>query len=175
MAVKLVTNYSKRLGLPGYSSHQFSVSVETELTNVEDVAGESARLYIQLQESVDEQMQNTGFVPPHEYGMAPGQTGNGHAHGGNVQPGNGNGNGHRPPAAAERWNCTDGQKGLIQRVVHENQLDKNEVENMAQQLFGIGVKQLDKMQASQLIEDLLEKTGKKQRGSRWGNRQGARA
>jgi hypothetical protein len=30
-AVKLIANYSKRLGLPGYSSHQFSVSVETEL------------------------------------------------------------------------------------------------------------------------------------------------
>jgi len=30
MAIKLIANYSKRLGLPGYSSHQFSVSVETE-------------------------------------------------------------------------------------------------------------------------------------------------
>lgn len=30
MAIKLIANFSKRLGLPGYSSHQFSVSVETE-------------------------------------------------------------------------------------------------------------------------------------------------
>lgn len=30
MAIKLIANYSKRLGLPGYSSHQFSVSVETD-------------------------------------------------------------------------------------------------------------------------------------------------
>ena len=30
MALKLIANYSKRLGLPGYSSHQFSVCVETE-------------------------------------------------------------------------------------------------------------------------------------------------
>jgi hypothetical protein len=49
MAVKLIANYSKRLGLPGYSSHQFSVSVETELMNVDDVAGESERLYSLLQ------------------------------------------------------------------------------------------------------------------------------
>lgn len=38
MAIKLIANYSKRLGLPGYSSHQFSVSVETELMTTDDVA-----------------------------------------------------------------------------------------------------------------------------------------
>ena len=70
MAVKLVANYSKRLGLPGYSSHQFSVSVETELVTTDDVAGESQRLYELLQTSVDEQIQSTGFVPGATYGMA---------------------------------------------------------------------------------------------------------
>jgi len=38
MAIKLIANYSKKLGLPGYSSHQFSVSVETELVTNEDMA-----------------------------------------------------------------------------------------------------------------------------------------
>lgn len=33
MAIKLIANYSKRLGLPGYSSHQFEVSIETEISN----------------------------------------------------------------------------------------------------------------------------------------------
>ncbi len=33
MAIKLIANYSKRLGLPGYSSHQFEVSIETEITH----------------------------------------------------------------------------------------------------------------------------------------------
>ena len=47
---------------------------------------------------------------------------------------------------------------------------------MAQQLFGCGVTSMDKMQASQLIEDLLEKVGKKPVGQRrWGNRQGVRS
>jgi len=32
---------------------------------------------------------------------------------------------------------------------------------MAQQLFGVGVKELNKMQASNLIDDLLEKVGKR--------------
>ena len=44
MAVKLITNYAKRLGLPGYSSHQFLVSVETELPSLDNVRQESARL-----------------------------------------------------------------------------------------------------------------------------------
>lgn len=63
MALKLIANYSKRLGLPGYSSHQFSVCVETEISNIDDIAGKSSRLYSTLQQSVDEEIQNTGFVP----------------------------------------------------------------------------------------------------------------
>jgi len=40
MSLKLIANYSKRLGLPGYSSHQFAVTVETEISNINDVAGD---------------------------------------------------------------------------------------------------------------------------------------
>ncbi|MCF7734034.1 MAG: hypothetical protein K9N23_20290 [Akkermansiaceae bacterium] len=54
MAIKLIANYSKRLGLPGYSSHQYSVSVETELVATADIPAESARLYRLLQSNVDE-------------------------------------------------------------------------------------------------------------------------
>ena len=64
MAIKLIANYSKRLGLPGYSSHQFSVSVETELNAAGDITAESERLYQLLQSNVDEQILHTGFVPP---------------------------------------------------------------------------------------------------------------
>jgi hypothetical protein len=39
MAIKMIGNYAKRLGLPGYSSHQFSVSVETELVDLGQVQG----------------------------------------------------------------------------------------------------------------------------------------
>lgn len=63
MALKLIASYSKRLGLPGYSSHQFSVTVETELVGVNDVPAESERLYRQLQQSVDDQIRHSGFVP----------------------------------------------------------------------------------------------------------------
>jgi hypothetical protein len=49
MAIKLSAAYSKKAGLPGYSSHSFSVSIETELQNLDNVREESARLYESLQ------------------------------------------------------------------------------------------------------------------------------
>jgi hypothetical protein len=157
MAVKLIANYAKKLGLPGYSSHQFSISVETELVNVDDIAGTSEKLYKQLQNAVDEQMQNYGYVPPDGYGMAPESNG----HNGNNANGHSRNGGNGSNAA---WNCTEGQERLVKQLVHDHQLDKNEVEGMAQQLFGCGVIEMNKMQASQLIDDLLEKAGKKPAG-----------
>jgi hypothetical protein len=40
MAIKLSANYSKKLGLPNYSSHSFSASVEVELTDISQVEQE---------------------------------------------------------------------------------------------------------------------------------------
>lgn len=170
MAVLLQMTYQKKLGLPNYSSHSCAVSLTVEIPDVNLAAQESTKLYQLLQTAVDGEIQQVGWMPNAEsYGM-------------NNRPasnGNGNGNGHHRAAASapnngDRWNCTDGQKGLILRVINENNLDKNEVEGIAQQLFGLGVRELDKMQASQLIEELLEKVGKKPTGQRRWSRQPAR-
>jgi len=179
MAIVLEANYAKKLGLPNYSSHQYCVTIRTELTDLSQVEAESAKLYALLQDAVDREIQNVGFMPDAStYGMNNGPA-NGNGHPSN---GNGSGNGHpsnqrRAPApAGDGWNCTEGQKGFILRIINESKLEKPEVEAMAQQLFGIGVKELDKLQASQLIEDLLEKTGRKTNGRRspWQGRQSAR-
>lgn len=143
MAVKLIANYSKRLGLPGYSSHQFAVSVETEIANVADAAGESERLYRMLQRSVDSQITDTGFVPPHGYGMN-GESGN--------EP-----NGHEPDEAP--WKCSDRQRDLILKLVEEHDLDKGEVEQLSRERFGKGVRLLSKLEASGLIDELIERHG----------------
>ena len=174
MAVILSMTYQKKLGLPNFSSHSCSVSLTVEIPDASAAATESAKLYQLLQSAVDEQIQAVGFMPDATvYGMKPLQNGNGHhANGnGNGYHANGSNGHHRPPDA---WKCTEGQKGLILRVVNESKLDKNEVEDMAQGLFGIGVKEVNKLQASQLIEELLERSGKAKR-PRWGNRQPARA
>ena len=105
------------------------------------------------------------------YGM---NNGNG-AHSNEHAASNGNGNGHHAPTRnGDPWNCSDGQKGFILRSINENNLNKQDVEDMAQGLFGLGVRELDKMQASQLIEDLLEKAGRKTTGQRRWSRQPAR-
>ncbi len=177
MAIKLVATYAIRLGLPGYSSHQFSVSIETELRDVENIAEESAKLYATLQASVDEQIQQTGFVPPDGYGMTSsaqnfagshrsnGANGNGNGHGPrSYERPNGNGNGHANGNGA--WRCSDKQRDLIEKVVRENHLDKRDIEALALEMFGAGVKQLDRLQASGLIDELLERHGNKPRGQK---------
>ena len=182
MAIVLEANYAKKLGLPNYSSHQYCVTIRTELTDLNQVEAESAKLYALLQDGVDREIQNVGFMPDAStYGMNNGAA-NGNGGNGHPSNGNGSGNGHpsnyrRTPApAGDGWNCTEGQKGFILRIINESKLEKPEVEAMAQQLFGIGVKELDKLQASQLIEDLLDKTGRKTNGRRspWQGRQPAR-
>lgn len=155
MAIKLIANYSKRLGLPGFSSHQFSVSVETELVATDDIPGESERLYQLLQYNVDEQILTTGFVPPADYGMekAPRQV-NGRP------PVNGNASASWQRGSA--WKCSDKQRDLILRIVDEHHLDKASIEALANERFGKGVKSLNKMEASGLIDELLERHGASQ-------------
>ena len=152
MAIKLIANYSKRLGLPGYSSHQFSVSVETELMTTDDVAAESERLYKRLQTTVDEQILHTGFVPPGNYGMDSPADSNPHAQPVNVTQ---VANWQRGPA----WKCSDKQRDLILKIVEEHQLDKADIEALANERFGKGVRMLNKVEASGLIDELLDTYG----------------
>ena len=171
MAIKLSANYSKKLGLPQYSSHSFSASVEVELTDITQVETEVQKLYALLQQSVDQEIQHTGFIP--------GSNGNGNGHSmgrtqtrpngnGHTQNGNGTRGGYTPHPAADRWNCTEGQRGFILRIISDHKMEKQEVEDLSEQLFGTGVKQLNKMQASQLIDDLLVRAGKPAtRQTRW--------
>ena len=148
--IVLEANYAKKLGLPGYSSHQYSVSIRTELTDLNQVASESTRLYKLLQDAVDHEIQQVGFIPdPVTYGNTTNGA-NGH------HPTNGR-NGHSNGETITPWRCSDKQSELIQKIVRENALDKSEVESMAKEMFGTGVRQLDKLQASGLIDELLER------------------
>lgn len=141
MAIVLEANYSKKLGLPGYSSHQYSVTLRTEVADLNQVEAESARLHAMLQTSVDREIQKTGFLPQ---ANAISQNGSG----------NGNGNGRQ-----ESWTCSPKQRDLILKIVEENRLDKSQVEALAQDRFGAAVKALNKLQASALIDELLTQTG----------------
>ena len=169
MAITLEVNYAKKLGLPGYSSHQYSITVRTELTDLSQVQTESSRLYQLLQEAVDKDIQEVGFIPPDNYGNN-GIQGprNGHPQqNGRTYQVNGNHVHPQPQANGARWNCTEGQRSFILRIIEEHKMNKQDVEDLSRQLFGIGVLEINRMQASQLIEDLLVKAGQPARQTRW--------
>ena len=174
MAIILNMTYQKKLGLPNYSSHGCSASLTIEISDVGAAPQEFSTLYQVLQASVDKEIEKVGFMPDAStYGMNNGNSAPASRH--PASNGNGNGNGHRTNTRnGEQWNCTEGQQGLILRVINENNLNKQDIEDQAQQLFGIGVKDLNKMQASQLIEELLERTGRKPTGQRRWSRQPVR-
>ena len=135
MPLVLEANYSKKLGLPGYSSHQYSVTLRTELTDLNQVGAENTRLYGLLQSCVDQEIQKTGFLPQ-------------------AAPRNGSGNG--PP---DHWACSPKQKDLILDLIEQHKLDKNAIEQLAQDRFGKGVKQLNRLEASGLLDELLARHG----------------
>lgn len=146
--ITLECNYSKKLGLPSFSSHQFGITLRAEIADVNQIQAESARLYKLLQEGVDASIKETGYLPT--------SNGNGNANGNGHSNGNGS-NGHTQHG--DEWNCSEKQKSLILKIVAENSLNKSQVEGLAQERFGAGVKGLNKLQASSLIEELLEQTG----------------
>ena len=159
--ITLEANYSKKIGLPSYSSHQFSVSLKTELADVSQVEQESARLYRVLQQSVDNNIQQVGYLP--------GTNGNGN---GTCHQ---SGNGHAPISEKDCWTCSDKQKDLILKIVTEHKLDKSKVEQLAQDRFRKGVKLLNKLEASGIIEELLQQTGQsKPRSQKFNQKAGVR-
>jgi len=142
--ITLETNYAKKIGLPGFCSHQFSVSLKTELTDLAQVPQESARLYAQLQQSVDHSIQQIGYLP------GTNSNGNGHP----------NGNGHSAPAPdKDKWSCSVKQRNLITKIITEHTLDRTVVDRLAQDRFGKPAQALNKLEASGLIDELLEQTG----------------
>lgn len=146
--ITLEANYSKKIGLPQYSSHQFSVTLRTEIADLSKVHNESARLYQELQQAVDSSIQTIGYLP--------GENGNGHTNNGQSHQ---NGN-----AKSDTWACSDKQRELVLKIVDEHKLDKSDIEQLAQDRFSKGVRALNKLEMSGLIDELLEKHGGKQRG-----------
>ncbi len=167
MALILTSDYSKKLGLPGFSSHQFSVSIQTELTDLDRVPGEVARLYQLLQQAVDREIQQTGFVPADGYGETqrslPATNGNGNNghHRSDGHDGHSNGNGSTPRRGIApvngngAWQCSDKQRRLLTDLSRELQLSEEDLDERALRLFQRPARQLNKLSASGLITDLL--------------------
>src|SRR4051812_47557842 len=106
--ITLECSYGKKIGLPEYSSHQFNLTLRTEIADLANVQNESIRLYNLLQQSVDAALQRPGFMPG---GNGAHTTVNGHN---------------------DSWGCSPKQRELILKIVEEQHLDKSQVEKLAQ-------------------------------------------
>ena len=154
MSVFLEINYSKKVGLPNYSSHSHSVTVRTELADLSSLEKTNAELYARLQSAVDSQIVNAGHLPPAE---TPARTTN-------------------PPAAAkptgDAWACSPKQRDFIEKIIRESQLAPGVVEKLATDRFSSQLRSLNKVQASALIDELIETHGNRS-GGRGGQRTNA--
>ena len=135
MAITLEGNYSKKIGLPEFSSHQFSLTLKTEINDINQVPQESDRLYKMLQQGVDESIKQVGFLPSTAVAAS---------------------KSHNNSRTKDEWNCTPKQRELILKIIDENRLDKTVVEKLAQDRYSKGVKELNKLEASALIEELFD-------------------
>ena len=141
MAILLQFDYGKKLGLPNYSSHNFGVSMKAEVSDPEDIPQEAERAYRILQQAVDKQMENPGFLP------SPRQENQDQTN--ETDP--------------QKWNCTEKQRGLILKILSQNDLPESEVEQVAQEITGRPMSDLQKGQASLVVGEVLDRWGKHRR------------
>jgi len=149
MAVFIEANYSKKIGLPAYSSHSFSVTLRSEVSELKDVDREASKLYAILQGAVDAQIVETGYTP---VPLSSGSESN--------RP-SGRTNGHTHQSDGESWNCSDKQRDLVLKIRDEHKLGMDQIEEISKQLFQRPAKTLNKLEMSVLIKELLEEFGPK--------------
>ncbi len=151
MATIISATYSKKLGLPNYSSHSFLVTVQAEISSLRRVEAETARLYQLLQSSVDAQVQQVGFIPDAtSYGMRAGDGCLVHSAGDNALSVGGD---ERP---SSRWGCSEKQRGFILKTAQRLNVSEADLNHIAGRLFNLSAAQLNKRQASRLIDELFD-------------------
>ena len=143
MAILLEFNYGKKLGLPNFSSHNFGVSMKAEVNDPEAIPEEAERVYSILQQSVDSQIANPGFIPSVNGKAMQVQT-----------------NGNESKTDPDSWNCSVRQRGLIVSVIERNGLDLQVVDDLSQELHGRPMSDLGKAQVSEVIGQVLDRWGR---------------
>lgn len=131
------------------------ISVRAEVSSLRRLETESARLYRVLQNSVDKEVQQVGFLPDAtKYGMLiDAKTGQNGA----------SKNGHRSPgttaSGADATQPSDKQRALIEKVAKREKFTADDLNRMAQTLFQRPLDQLDRKQTSAFITELLMLAG----------------
>jgi hypothetical protein len=153
MAILLEFNYGKKLGLPGYSSHNFGVSVKSEVTDPTAIPGEAKRLYSVLQDSVDAQIKIPGYVPGEPTRQ--------------IKESDTEESTHKPPETGHdttdpgMWQCSDKQCDLILNILGRNNLRLSIVDTIAEHLHGRPMTELNRMESSGVVSEILERYGRR--------------
>ncbi len=143
MALTITATVSKKVGKPNYGSEGFTLTVQSEVSNMDQVREESHRLYLLLNESVTQELEGSSDTPSK--------------------------NGEWPklvPAAATPtsrvWRASDKQRDLILKIIDENGVDRGDVESLSLEMFSnSNLQELNRLQASGLLDQLLQRYGKK--------------
>ena len=146
MAVIPDINYTKKLGLPNYSSPSLGIGLKAEVANLDEVQGEVEKAHSLLQSAVDSQIVHQGFVSNESNEV------NGSVQGQKVQP--------KAKTDPDDWNCSIRQKGLLMTILERNNLDPEVVEDLADDLCGKPMSDLNKGQVSAVISEILDRWGR---------------
>jgi hypothetical protein len=150
MPVIITASVSKKVGQANYGSAGYSLTVQSEVTNLDQVQEASSMLYQLLNDSVNKELGTETAPKNSEWPVLQRNT---------VPQQNGTGNGSNGNSA---WKCSEKQKDLILKLMEDHNLKKNDLQSLANEMFAVDqVSSLNKLQASGLIDRLIEQHGGK--------------
>ena len=142
MALTITATVSKKVGKPNYGSEGFTLTVQSEVTNLDQVKEESHRLYLLLSDSVSQELAGSSTDPAPKNAEWPTII--------------------RNTTQQQEYKCSEKQRDLILKIINENEVDRADVESLSLEMFGNSdLKSLNKLQASGLIDEMLSRYGKK--------------
>jgi len=138
MPVIITACVSKKVGQANYGSAGYSLTVQSEVSNLDQVREESRQLYNLLNDSVKSEL--SGENQEEKRAEWPTIVRN----------------------TPQKYKCSDKQRDLILKIINENEVDRADVESLSLEMFGNSdLKSLNKLQASGIIDELLQRYGKK--------------
>ena len=140
MALTITATVSKKVGKPNYGSEGFTLTVQSEVTNLDQVKEESHRLYLLLSDSVSQELAGSSTDPAPKNAEWPTIV--------------------RNTNQQQEWKCSPAQRLLIEKIANENNV-MSEAESLADEMFSSGLAGLNKMQASSLLQEMIDRWGKK--------------
>ena len=142
MAIQIVASVGKKVGQPNYGSKSFNLSCTKEITDLGTLEAESIKLHRLLEQIVEAQIEKDESTE-------------------HVAPVNRlNTSGVRTNGNGEGWHCSEKQRELIVKLIKDHNLDEV-ADKMADEMFGRSPEALNKLQASGLIQRILEEHASK--------------